>query len=78
MAQKVDRIYLASDPDREGEAIAWHVRQILKVPDEKISRIVFNEITPKAVKNSVENPRAIDMDMVKAQQTRQKYRHKAS
>ncbi len=71
MAQKVDRIYLASDPDREGEAIAWHVRQILKVPDEKISRIVFNEITPKAVKNSVENPRAIDMDMVKAQQTRQ-------
>ena len=71
MAQKVDRIYLASDPDREGEAIAWHVRQILKVPDEKILRIVFNEITPKAVKNSVENPRAIDMDMVKAQQTRQ-------
>ena len=71
MAQKVDRIYLASDPDREGEAIAWHVRQILKVPDEKISRIVFNEITPKAVKNSVENPRGIDMDMVKAQQTRQ-------
>ena len=71
MAQKVDRIYLATDPDREGEAIAWHVRQILKVPDEKILRIVFNEITPKAVKNSVENPRAIDMDMVKAQQTRQ-------
>lgn len=71
MAQKVDRIYLASDPDREGEAIAWHVRQILKVPDEKISRIVFNEITPKAVKNSVANPRGIDMDMVKAQQTRQ-------
>lgn len=71
LAQRVDRIYLASDPDREGEAIAWHVRQILKVPDEKISRIVFNEITPKAVKNSVANPRGIDMDMVKAQQTRQ-------
>lgn len=71
MAKKVDRIYLASDPDREGEAIAWHVRQILKVPDEKIYRIVFNEITPKAVKYSVENPRGIDMDMVKAQQTRQ-------
>lgn len=71
MAKKVDRVYLASDPDREGEAIAWHVRQILKVPDEKISRIVFNEITPKAVKHSVENPRSIDMDMVKAQQTRQ-------
>ena len=71
LAKKVDKIYLASDPDREGEAIAWHVRQILKVPDEKIYRIVFNEITPKAVKNSVENPRSIDMDMVQAQQTRQ-------
>ena len=71
LAKKSDRIYLASDPDREGEAIAWHVRQILKVPDEKIYRIVFYEITPKAVKHSVENPRAIDMDMVQAQQTRQ-------
>ena len=71
MAKKVDKVYLASDPDREGEAIAWHVRQLLKVPDEKILRIVFNEITPKAVKYSVENPRAIDMDMVQAQQTRQ-------
>ena len=71
MAKKMDKIYLASDPDREGEAIAWHVRQILKVPDDKIYRIVFNEITPKAVKHSVENPRAIDMDMVQAQQTRQ-------
>ncbi len=71
MAQKVDKIYLASDPDREGEAIAWHVRQLLKVPDEKVLRIVFNEITPKAVKHSVENPRGIDMDMVQAQQTRQ-------
>ena len=71
LAKKVDKIYLASDPDREGEAIAWHVRQLLKVPDEKILRIVFNEITPKAVKYSVENPRGIDMDMVQAQQTRQ-------
>ncbi|CDE88052.1 TPA: DNA topoisomerase 1 [Candidatus Gastranaerophilales bacterium HUM_20] len=71
MAKKVDKIYLASDPDREGEAIAWHVRQILKVPDDKILRIVFNEITPKAVKYSVDNPRGIDMDMVQAQQTRQ-------
>lgn len=71
LAKKADKIYLASDPDREGEAIAWHVRQVLKVPDDKVYRIVFNEITPKAVKNSVENPRAIDMDMVKAQQTRQ-------
>ncbi len=71
LAKKADKIYLASDPDREGEAIAWHVRQVLKVPDDRIYRIVFNEITPKAVKYSVENPRAIDMDMVQAQQTRQ-------
>lgn len=71
IAKKVDKIYLASDPDREGEAIAWHVRQLLSVPDDKILRIVFNEITPKAVKHSVDNPRSIDMDMVQAQQTRQ-------
>lgn len=70
-AKKCAKVYLASDPDREGEAIAWHVRQVLKVPDEKISRIVFNEITPKAVKEAVENFRDIDMDKVKAQQTRQ-------
>lgn len=71
LAKHSDKIFLASDPDREGEAIAWHVRQVLKVPDEKIYRIVFNEITPKAVKYSVDNPRDIDMDMVQAQQTRQ-------
>ncbi len=71
LAQKFDNIYIASDPDREGEAIAWHVRQVLKVPDEKIKRIEFNEITPKAVKYSVEHPRMINMDMVQAQQTRQ-------
>ena len=71
LAKKFDNIYIASDPDREGEAIAWHVRQVLKVPDEKIKRIEFNEITPKAVKYSVEHPREIDMDMVQAQQTRQ-------
>jgi DNA topoisomerase-1 len=71
MAKKSDKIYLASDPDREGEAIAWHVREVLKVPDNKIYRIEFNEITPKAVKYAVENYRAIDMDKVQAQQTRQ-------
>ncbi|GBF22743.1 DNA topoisomerase I [Candidatus Gastranaerophilus sp. (ex Termes propinquus)] len=70
-AKSADRIYLASDPDREGEAIAWHVRQVLDVPDSKIQRIVFNEITPKAVKEAVETPRGIDMQKVKAQQTRQ-------
>ena len=71
LAKQCDKVYLASDPDREGEAIAWHVRQILKVPDEKIYRIEFNEITPKAVKYAVEHSRQIDMDKVKAQQTRQ-------
>ena len=71
MAKKADRIYLASDPDREGEAIAWHVREVLKVPDDKIFRIEFNEITPKAVTYAVEHSRQIDMDRVKAQQTRQ-------
>ena len=71
LAKKFDKIYIASDPDREGEAIAWHVQQILDVPDSKIKRIEFNEITPKAVKYSVEHPRMINMDMVQAQQTRQ-------
>lgn len=71
LAKKSDKIYLASDPDREGEAIAWHVRQVLEVPDEKINRIEFNEITPKAIKSAVQHPRQIDMERVKAQQTRQ-------
>ena len=71
LAKKSDKIYLASDPDREGEAIAWHVRQVIEVPDEKINRIEFNEITPKAIKSAVEHPRQIDMERVKAQQTRQ-------
>lgn len=71
IAKKCAKVYLASDPDREGEAIAWHVRQVLDVDDDKIQRIEFNEITPKAVKHAVENPREIDLDRVKAQQTRQ-------
>ena len=71
LAKKSDKVFLASDPDREGEAIAWHVREILDVPDDKIFRIEFNEITPKAVKYAVDHSRQIDMDRVKAQQTRQ-------
>ena len=71
LAKKSDKILLASDPDREGEAIAWHVRQVLDVPDNRIHRIEFNEITPKAIKNAVEHSRNIDMERVKAQQTRQ-------
>ncbi len=71
LAKKADKVYLASDPDREGEAIAWHVRQVIDVPDEKVFRIEFNEITPKAVTYAVEHSRQIDMNRVKAQQTRQ-------
>ncbi len=71
LAKECSKIYLASDPDREGEAIAWHVREVLDVPDDKIFRIVFNEITPKAIVNAVENFRNIDIQKVKAQQTRQ-------
>ena len=71
IAKSADKIYLASDPDREGEAIAWHVKEVLKVPEDKIFRIEFNEITPKAIKEAVQNFRQIDMLKVKAQQTRQ-------
>ncbi|MCD8377652.1 MAG: type I DNA topoisomerase [Candidatus Gastranaerophilales bacterium] len=71
LAKSSDKVYLASDPDREGEAIAWHVKEVLKVPEEKIFRIEFNEITPKAVRYAVEHYRQIDMDKVRAQQTRQ-------
>ena len=71
LAKRSDKVYLPSDPDREGEAIAWHVRELLQVPDDKVFRIEFNEITPKAVKYAVEHSRQIDMDKVKAQQTRQ-------
>lgn len=71
LAKHSDKIFLASDPDREGEAIAWHVRELLDVPDDKVFRIEFNEITPKAVKYAVEHSRQIDMDRVRAQQTRQ-------
>ena len=71
IAKTATKVYLASDPDREGEAIAWHVKEVLKVPEDKIFRIEFNEITPNAIKNAVQNFRQIDMLKVKAQQTRQ-------
>ena len=71
LAKTVDKIYLASDPDREGEAIAWHVRECLKFPQDKIYRIVFNEITPHAIKEAVANEHEIDMLKVEAQKTRQ-------
>lgn len=68
--KKADKIYLATDPDREGEAISWHLTQALNLEGKKVYRITFNEITKTAVKNSLKNPREIDMDLVDAQQAR--------
>ena len=72
--KKADRIYLATDPDREGEAISWHLIKALKIEkgetDKKVERIAFNEITKTAVKNSLKNPRELDMNLVDAQQAR--------
>ena len=68
--KKADKIYLATDPDREGEAISWHLSTALKLEDKNVCRISFNEITKSAVKASLKNPRQIDMDLVDAQQAR--------
>ena len=69
-ARKADRVYLATDPDREGEAISWHLKELLELPDSKACRVTFNEITQKVVTQSIENPRAINYDLVDAQQAR--------
>ena len=68
--KKADKVYLATDPDREGEAISWHLSKALKLEDKKTYRISFNEITKNAVKASLKNAREIDMDLVDAQQAR--------
>lgn len=68
--KKADKIYLATDPDREGEAISWHLYHALKLQDKKVYRITFNEITQTAVKSSLRQPREINMDLVNAQQAR--------
>ncbi len=68
--KKADKVYLATDPDREGEAISWHLCKALKLEDRKTYRISFNEITKNAVKASIKNAREIDMDLVDAQQAR--------
>ena len=68
--QKADMVWLASDEDREGEAIAWHLKETLGLEPEKTKRIVFNEITKNAILNAVENPRDIDINLVNAQQAR--------
>lgn len=69
-AKKAEKIYLATDPDREGEAISWHLTYALKLEGKKVYRITFNEITKNAVKESLKHPREIDMDLVDAQQAR--------
>ncbi len=68
--KKANKVYLATDPDREGEAISWHLLQTLKLDESKTSRITFNEITKNAVKNSIKQAREIDMHLVDSQQTR--------
>ena len=69
-AKKADKVYLATDPDREGEAISWHLSKALKLDDKKMRRITFNEITKTAVKASIKEAREIDLKLVDAQQTR--------
>ena len=68
--KKADKVYLATDPDREGEAISWHLAEALKLDKKKMRRITFNVITKKAVKDSLKTPREIDMNLVDAQQAR--------
>ena len=69
-AKAADRVLLASDPDREGEAISWHLAAVLKLDPEKTKRITFNEVTKSIVKEAIKNPRSIDMGLVNSQQTR--------
>ena len=69
-AKNADRVFLATDPDREGEAISWHLAAALNIPEEKIRRITFNELTKNTIKESIKHPRGIDIDLVNAQQTR--------
>lgn len=69
-AKNAKKVYLATDPDREGEAIAWHLAHILDIPEDSVCRVTFNEITKETVKESIKNPRKIDMDLIDAQQAR--------
>ena len=69
-ANQAQTVYLATDPDREGEAISWHLKELLGLPDEKAHRVTFNEITQRVVRESIQHPRDIDYDLVDAQQAR--------
>lgn len=70
LADEAETVYLASDEDREGEAISWHLKEVLNLNDAKTRRIVFTEITKRAILNALQNPRGIDLDLVNAQQAR--------
>ena len=70
VASLADHVYLATDPDREGEAISWHLSQVLEQPESKVSRIVFNEITKSAILKAIKNDRDIDMNLVHSQESR--------
>ena len=69
-AKNASKVYLATDPDREGEAISWHIAEQLGIPADKACRVTFNEITQTAVKEAIKNPRKIDQDLVNSQQAR--------
>ena len=69
-AKNAKKVYLATDPDREGEAIAWHLAHILEIPEDSVCRVTFNEITKETVKESIKSPRKIDMNLTDAQQAR--------
>ena len=69
-AKSSDQIFLATDPDREGEAISWHLQALLGIPDDQVHRVTFNEITKGVVTKAIQEPRAIDLDLVDAQQAR--------
>ena len=68
--QKAGKVYLATDPDREGEAISWHLQTVLGLDEDGANRIEFNEISPSAVQNALKNPRKININLVDAQQAR--------
>ncbi len=69
-AKSANKVYLATDPDREGEAIAWHLAHILEIPEDSVCRVTFNEITKETVQESIKKPRTIDMNLTDAQQAR--------
>ena len=70
LVKKADEVILATDEDREGEAIAWHLQQLLKLPAKQKNRIVFHEITESAIKNALKTPRELDYNLINAQQAR--------